>query len=75
MSVHHVIRVAMLLVLAGGVGLAYHRLHRTPEQKALTRFVESERERRGEISFMTGGTEGGIAIGNFYERLQVRLGK
>src|SRR5688572_18198924 len=40
MNFHRLIRVAALLVLAGSLGLAYHRLRRTPEQKALTQFVE-----------------------------------
>ena len=29
-----------LLGIAGGIGLAYHRLHRTPEQEALQQLVE-----------------------------------
>jgi hypothetical protein len=37
---HRAIRIAALLVFAGALGLAYQRLHRTPEQEDLTHYVE-----------------------------------
>lgn len=42
MSWHRVIRVLLLLVFAGGIGLLIHRLERSPEQKDLTHYVEVE---------------------------------
>jgi hypothetical protein len=42
MNWHRTIRLASLVVFAAALGLAYHRLHRTPEQDALTRYVESD---------------------------------
>jgi hypothetical protein len=42
MNWHRAIRVALLGVLAGGVGLLIHRLERSPEQKDLARYVEVE---------------------------------
>jgi hypothetical protein len=38
--IHLVIRLAALIGFAAGLGLAYHRLHRTPEQEALQKLVE-----------------------------------
>jgi hypothetical protein len=39
-SWHRVIRFVAIAVFAAGLGLAYHRLHRTPEQDALQQLVE-----------------------------------
>jgi hypothetical protein len=39
---HLAIRLAALIAFAGGLGLAYHRLHRTPEQEALQKLVEDD---------------------------------
>ena len=41
-TVHRALRVAMLLVLAGGVGLGIHRLRRSEDQLELTRYVERD---------------------------------
>jgi len=38
--IHLAIRLAALIAFAAGLGLAYHRLHRTPEQEALQKLVE-----------------------------------
>jgi hypothetical protein len=40
--VNRLIRVVSLLLFAGGVGLAVHRLRRTPEQQELTRYIRIE---------------------------------
>lgn len=39
---HRLVRVALLLVVAGGIGLAVHRLRRTEDQLELTRYVERD---------------------------------
>jgi hypothetical protein len=39
-GLHRAIRFVLLLVLAGSIGLAIHRLRRTPDQEALRRYVE-----------------------------------
>lgn len=41
-ATHRLLRVAMLLVLAAGVGLAIHRLRRTDDQLELTHYVERD---------------------------------
>jgi hypothetical protein len=41
-EVNRAIRVASLILFAVACGLAYHKLHRTPEQAGLTRYVERD---------------------------------
>jgi hypothetical protein len=41
-NVHKIIRIAAVFFFAVGVGVAYHRLHRTPEQTALRQLVEDD---------------------------------
>jgi hypothetical protein len=41
-KLHRVIRIVAVIVFAAGVGVAYHRLHRTPEQQALRQLVEDD---------------------------------
>ncbi len=42
MNLHRLIRLAALVAFAGGVGAAYYRFHRTPEQQALQHLVEDD---------------------------------
>jgi hypothetical protein len=39
---HRIIRAALLLLVAGGIGLLSHRMRRSDEQLELTRYVERE---------------------------------
>ncbi len=39
---HRVLRAVLLLFIAGGIGLALHRLRRTEDQVELTRYVERD---------------------------------
>jgi hypothetical protein len=41
-NVHKIIRIAAVFLFAFGVGVGYHRLHRTPEQTALRQLVEDD---------------------------------
>jgi hypothetical protein len=41
-TAHRVLRISLLLVMAGGVGLLMHRTRRSEEQVELTRYVERE---------------------------------
>src|SRR5262245_54355163 len=42
MNVHRAIRLLSLLAFAGAIGLAIHRLSRSPEQQDPTHYVEAE---------------------------------
>lgn len=41
-TAHRIVRAALLMLIAGGVGLAVHRLRRTEDQVELARYVERE---------------------------------